>query len=114
MPGPNIEPIEVDLSTSRTSKETFVEIADVIHKASSQASQLYQKALEKYQQHQKSDLSDNCKQDSHNIVIIINIVSSRNFEFEATFTMRSRGTWILPYIQNLGYVLICEICITND
>ncbi|OBT62584.1 hypothetical protein VE03_07373 [Pseudogymnoascus sp. 23342-1-I1] len=55
MPGPNLEPIEVDRPTGLTDGKVFGGIHNVIYRATSQAFLEYENALEKYEKYSKGD-----------------------------------------------------------
>jgi hypothetical protein len=57
IPGPNLESIESDSQTNSADDNSFGGIQNVIYEATKQAFLEYQKVLEKYEKHHKSDLS---------------------------------------------------------
>jgi hypothetical protein len=57
MPAPNLESIESDSHTNSADDNLFGGIQNAIYEATNQAFREYQKVLEKYEKHHKSDLS---------------------------------------------------------
>jgi hypothetical protein len=83
MPGPNLESSESDSHTNLADENLFVGIHNVIYNATNQAFREYHKILEKYEKHQKSDLSVGCKPDSRLPTptrTVINFSTSQNSE----------------------------------
>jgi len=83
MPGPNLESIESDSPTDSADDNLFGGIHNVIYKATSQAFRKYQKVLEKYEKHRKSDLSVRRKPASHLFTptrTVINFSTSQSSE----------------------------------
>ena len=81
MPVPNLESIESDSPTDSADDNLFGGIHNVIYKATSQAFREYQKVLEKYEKHRKSDLSARRKTASHSFTptgTVINFSTSQN------------------------------------
>jgi hypothetical protein len=80
-------------------------IHNVIYKATSSAFREYQSALEKYEKRRSTDLSSDCRLDSHYsrpLETYLTLTTSQNIKSKTALALHSDYPWLLPSFQNMG------------
>ncbi|EEP77446.1 predicted protein [Uncinocarpus reesii 1704] len=106
-PGPGLGSIgsELDSHADAADEEVFAVIQNVIYRATSQAFQAYQRALERLEKRSKEGISGGCNTASDLFTCsrtMFDTSTSQNPEYEASLALQSSRPWLLPGFQDVG------------